>query len=77
MCTADSKFIRKMCTANSYEFVTHYEVKLLFLGYFLINELVQNMIGLTIKHTVCQKNYGSKCYRLPFYQVKYPMNNMI
>ena len=55
MCTADSKFIRKMCTANSYEFVTHYEVKRLFLGYFLINELVQNMIGLTIKQTVCQK----------------------
>ena len=54
MCTADSKFIRKMCTANSYNFVTHYEVKLLFWGYFLINELVQNMIGLMIRQTVCK-----------------------
>ena len=50
MCTADSKFIRKMCTANSYELLPT-----MILGYFLIIKLVQNVIGLMIKQTVCQK----------------------
>ena len=35
MCTADSKFIRKICTANSYEFVIHSEVQLQVLGIFI------------------------------------------
>ena len=40
MCTAASKFIRKKCTANSYELLPT-----AILGYFLIIELVQNVIG--------------------------------
>ena len=35
MCTADSKFIKKICTANSYEFVIHSEVKLRVWGIFI------------------------------------------
>ena len=59
MCTADSKFIRKLCTANSYKLLPTMKLNCFF-GYFLIIELVQNVISLTIKQIVCQKKTNCK-----------------